>query len=83
MLTAVGLPELVTYNEEEYEALILELATDRERLKEIRERLAVNRLSKPLFKSKENTKLLENGLRQAYELYFDGKQPQDIWCTAD
>jgi protein O-GlcNAc transferase len=48
-LHAIGLPELVTANFAEYEALALSLATQPKRLREIRRRLAVNRHTHPLF----------------------------------
>ncbi|HUH91967.1 MAG TPA: hypothetical protein VL742_02330, partial [Casimicrobiaceae bacterium] len=48
-LTAIGLPELITSDLEEYEALAIELATNRERLLSVRTRLAANRQTHPLF----------------------------------
>jgi predicted O-linked N-acetylglucosamine transferase (SPINDLY family) len=44
----VGLPELVTETEKDYEALILELATNPKKLAKIKEKLATNRLTQPL-----------------------------------
>lgn len=52
LLKAVGLPELVTETESEYEALILDLATDPLRLANIRDKLKRDRLSSPLFDTK-------------------------------
>src|ERR1700687_5606462 len=43
LLHAAGLPDLVTQNLEEYEALALKLATDRELLQSIRRKLRENR----------------------------------------
>ena len=48
LLNAVGLPELVTETEQDYEALILELATNPTKLAKIKEKLATNRLTQPL-----------------------------------
>ena len=45
----IGLPELVTYNLEDYEALALKLATQPDLLGQIKRKLAHNRLSTPLF----------------------------------
>jgi protein O-GlcNAc transferase len=78
LLNAVGLPELVTDTEQDYEALILELATNSTKLAKIKEKLATNRLSQPLFNTKLYTKHLENGFHQAYQNYFDGNPPQTI-----
>jgi predicted O-linked N-acetylglucosamine transferase (SPINDLY family) len=49
LLTAVGLPELITTNEANYEALVLDLATHPDKLKDIRDKLARHRLTTPLF----------------------------------
>jgi predicted O-linked N-acetylglucosamine transferase (SPINDLY family) len=78
LLTAVGLTELITENEQDYEALILELATNPVKLANVREKLAVNRLSQPLFDTQQYTKHLEDAYQQAYQNYFEGKSPQTI-----
>ena len=78
LLNAVGLPELVTETEQDYETLILELATNPTKLTRIKEKLANNRLTQPLFNTELYTKHLENGYLQAYESYFDGNLPQTI-----
>src|ERR1700724_676534 len=48
-LHAVGLPELITDNHEEYEALALTLARDESRLASVRAKLGQNRGIFPLF----------------------------------
>ena len=78
LLNAVGLPELITETEEDYEALILKLATNPTKLAEIKEKLATNRLTQPLFDTDLYTRHLENGYQQAYQNYFDGNMPQTI-----
>ena len=78
MLNAIGLPELITQTEKDYEALILELATNPTKLCKIKEKLAINRLTQPLFNTELYTKHLENGYQQAYQNYFDGHLPQTI-----
>ena len=79
LLTAVGLTELITETERDYEALILHFATNPERLAKIRQTLADNRLSTPLFDTELFTKHLENGYQQAYQRYFDGKRSEAIF----
>jgi len=79
LLTSIGLPELATHSEEDYESLALALATDPERLAKIRQTLADNRLSTPLFDTALFTKHLENGFEQVYQRYYDGKPPDDIF----
>ena len=78
LLTAIDLAELITETEQEYEELILDLATNTKRLAAIKKKLITNRLSKPLFNTELFTKHLENGYQQAYDLYFTGKKPDTI-----
>jgi protein O-GlcNAc transferase len=78
ILNAMGLPELVTETEQEYEALILKLATNPMKLAKIKEKLANNRFTQPLFNTELYTRHLENGYQQAYQNYFDGNLPQTI-----
>jgi predicted O-linked N-acetylglucosamine transferase (SPINDLY family) len=70
LLTAVGLPELITLNLEDYEALALQLASHPEQLKAIKQRLAANRLTYPLF----NTALFTQHIESAYQAMFDRYQ---------
>ena len=49
LLTAAGLPELVTYSLPDYESLALQLARDPARLQALRRRLEQTRLQTPLF----------------------------------
>ena len=79
LLTAVGLPELITTTEAEYEALIFELATNQSKLSEIRAKLETNRHTHPLFDTSGYTRDFERGLQEAYKRYFDGQAPADIW----
>jgi len=78
MLSAIGLSELVTKTEKEYEDLILDLATNPKKLSEIRERLSKNRLSEPLFDTELYIKHLEEGYRRVYENYTKGNKPKII-----
>jgi predicted O-linked N-acetylglucosamine transferase (SPINDLY family) len=59
LLTAVGLTELITETDEEYEALALALAQDPARLGALREKLAANRATAPLFDTARLTRNLE------------------------
>ncbi|HWG04468.1 MAG TPA: tetratricopeptide repeat protein, partial [Beijerinckiaceae bacterium] len=51
LLTTIGLPELIAADLDTYADLAVALAADRARLKEIRDKLAANRLTTPLFDS--------------------------------
>jgi len=59
LLQAVGLPELITNSLEEYETLAQKLASDPALLGSLRERLAQNRLSHPLFDTARLTRHIE------------------------
>lgn len=59
LLHAVGLPEMATETVEQYETLALDLATDPVRLAAVRERLAANRLTAPLFDTERTTRAIE------------------------
>ena len=78
VLQAIGLPELITESEADYEALLLELATQPARLAEIRSRLEGNRLSQPLFDTVRYTHQLEAGYAAALQRHRDGLAPADI-----
>ena len=67
VLGAIGLAELVTNTLEEYEALALALAKDPTRLAAIKERLARNRDTHPLFDSAAYTRDLESAYRSMVE----------------
>jgi predicted O-linked N-acetylglucosamine transferase (SPINDLY family) len=68
LLNAAGLPELVTNSLEDYEALALNLATDRTRLATIRRKLEDNRSTCPLF---DNDRF-RGGIEAAYAAMWDG-----------
>ena len=78
LLTAIGLPELITATSEDYERLALDLARDRPRLAAIRARLADQRLSTPLFDAARFTRHIEEGYRQAFQRHADGQEPDTI-----
>lgn len=78
LLAAIGLPELVTTSDADYERLALELATDPARLAMIRDKLAANRTATPLFDSPLFTRHLEEGYRLAYRRWLAGEAPSPI-----
>jgi len=78
LLKAIGLPELVTENEKDYESLIIDLALNPDKLLKIKEKLLINRISQPLFDSEMYTRHLENAFKQAYEHHINGIMPKTI-----
>lgn len=75
LLTAVGLPELITHDLDEYEALALKLATTPALLADIRTRLAENRTSAPLFDTARFTRHLEAAYTAMWERRQRGEAP--------
>jgi predicted O-linked N-acetylglucosamine transferase (SPINDLY family) len=78
LLRAIGLPELVTTTSADYEALAVELAHDKDRYREIRQRLERNRFTAPLFDTARFTRNLENAYQAMYERYQTGLPPHDV-----
>jgi predicted O-linked N-acetylglucosamine transferase (SPINDLY family) len=76
LLTAVGLPELITDNLADYEALALKLATMPELLAGVRAKLDANRLTAPLFDTDRFCKHLESSYLTMYERHLAGEAPQ-------
>jgi predicted O-linked N-acetylglucosamine transferase (SPINDLY family) len=79
LLNAIGLPELITTTQQQYEALAIELATQPQRLAAIREKLNTNRLRTPLFDTQLFTKHIENAYTQMYERYHAGLSSEHIF----
>ncbi|HEY8095155.1 MAG TPA: UDP-N-acetylglucosamine-peptide N-acetylglucosaminyltransferase, partial [Methylobacter sp.] len=79
LLTAVGLPELITDSAVEYETLAVELAKHPERLAGIKTKLAANRLTTPLFDTDLFTKKLETAYTAMYERYHTDLPPDHIF----
>jgi protein O-GlcNAc transferase len=67
LLTAVGLPELITTSLEEYEALALQLAQHPAELAALHEQLLANRSTAPLFDTPRFTQNLEAAYRHMWE----------------
>ncbi len=82
LLDAIGLPELITETEEEYESKAVELASEPQKLQAIRARLQLNRLTEPLFNTRLFTRHLESAYQKIYERHQKGLPPDDLVCSA-
>lgn len=78
LVNATGLPELVTYSQQDYEARALELAKNSEQLAAIKQKLQENRLHAPLFDTALFTKNIESAYQAMYERYRAGLAPESI-----
>ncbi len=82
LLTAVGLPELVTYSLADYEALALDLAVNPGKLAAVKEKLARHRLSSRLFDIDRFTRNIEAAYQRMHELRAAGHAPQSFAVAA-
>ena len=78
ILTAIDIPELITQTKEEYENLILDLATNKNKLNQIKEKLSKNILTKPLFNTKLYTKNIESAYIKIYERHLKNLPVENI-----
>ena len=79
IINALNLPELITTTAEEYESLAIELASDPEKLKAIKDKLASNLSTAPLYNTPLFTKNLESAFTEMYERYHQGLEPDHIY----
>jgi predicted O-linked N-acetylglucosamine transferase (SPINDLY family) len=75
LLKAAGLPELITGSLEDYRALALKLGRDRDGLKRLKEKLAIARLSCPLFDTARITRHLEAAYDEMWRRQQQGQAP--------
>jgi predicted O-linked N-acetylglucosamine transferase (SPINDLY family) len=75
LLQAVGLPELVANSLDEYRALALDLAVNKEQLRSMRSRLAENRDRLPLFNTRRFARHIEAAYRVMVERHRCGMTP--------
>jgi protein O-GlcNAc transferase len=67
LLNAVGLPELITTTREQYRELAVRLALNPAELQQLRDKLARNRATAPLFDTVRFTRHLESAFTSIYE----------------
>jgi predicted O-linked N-acetylglucosamine transferase (SPINDLY family) len=78
LLTAVGLPEMIAPDLEQYEARALALARNRPALDAVRRKLAANRRAAPLFDTPRFVRHLESAYIRMYERHQAGLPPDHI-----
>ena len=78
ILSAIGLPELVTRNIQGYKKLAVSLANDRDKLSALRNRLAENRKTKTLFDTPGYVHNLEKAFKKIWVNYLEGQNPEMI-----
>jgi protein O-GlcNAc transferase len=78
LLSAAGLPDLVTANLDDYEALALDLARDSARLDSIRRRLARHRQTSPLFDVERSRRHIEAAYATMWDICLRGEPPRSF-----
>ena len=78
LLHAIGVPELITSTRQEYEDLAVALGSDAQRLAEIKQKLAANRLTTALFDTPLHTRNLESAYLRMQTRHESGLPPEDL-----
>jgi predicted O-linked N-acetylglucosamine transferase (SPINDLY family) len=81
ILNAIGLSELITNTQEEYERSAIELALNPKKLRDIKLKLVNNRLTSNLFDTPLFTKNIEAAYIKMYDHYQNNLQPDHIFIT--
>ena len=79
LLRAINLPELITSNKSEYEAMAIELGINSKKINSLKNNLANNIDSTPLFNSGKFTKNLESIYAKMFERLVNRLEPDDIY----
>ncbi len=82
LLSAVGIPELITHNQEAYESLAVGLSVNQDELKIIKQRLADNKFKSRLFDMGLYVKHLEAAYVAVHERHISGLSPDHIFVEA-
>jgi predicted O-linked N-acetylglucosamine transferase (SPINDLY family) len=83
LLKAIDVPELIAETPLEYENLAVRLATEPQWLSHIKQRLAANRLTTPLFDIEGYARHIEAAYTRIHERYHSGLPAEHIYLGAD
>ena len=78
LVNAVDLPELVTTNQDQYEALAVGLANDPKKLTHLKQTLAKKLTTSSLFDGKRFAKNLGEAYQRMYDIHLSGQKPAHI-----
>lgn len=82
LLKAVNLPELITTTREGYETMAIELANKPAELLRVKNKLAANRLTAPLFDTALYAKHIEAAYIQMHDRYVQGLKPECLYINS-
>jgi predicted O-linked N-acetylglucosamine transferase (SPINDLY family) len=83
LLSAVGLPELISRTPAQYEALALEIATHPDKLLSLKAKLARNKLTSPLFDTARFVRNIEALYSKMWQRHLVGLSPEHIYAVGD
>jgi predicted O-linked N-acetylglucosamine transferase (SPINDLY family) len=85
LLGAIGMPEMVARTMTDYEKQAIHLARDAEALKTVRQKLAANRLTTPLFDTDRSRRDLESAYMAMWRGWRNGEPPRSfaVDCTTE
>jgi predicted O-linked N-acetylglucosamine transferase (SPINDLY family)/predicted 2-oxoglutarate/Fe(II)-dependent dioxygenase YbiX len=83
LLTAIGLPELIVSNLEDYETLAVQLATQPQRLQTLQQKLMEGRSHSPLFNPRRTLHHLESAYQQIWQIHQSGGVPRPVYILAE
>ena len=83
LLHAIGLPELIAASAKDYEETAIALARDPQRMQALRERLAQNRLTAPLFDTDRYVRELERAYERMWAIYAARSRPGSFLVADD
>ena len=78
LLNAIGLNELITNTQNEYESLAIDLGNNRDKLKSIKQKLFSNRLATPLFDIEIYTRNIEKAYQVMHQKHGERQPPQSF-----
>jgi predicted O-linked N-acetylglucosamine transferase (SPINDLY family) len=83
LLHSVGLPELITHSQEEFERKAIEMALSAATLLETKKKLARNRHTTTLFDGKIFARHMEAGYKKMHERHQKGLTPEaiEVFCS--
>ena len=81
LLNAIGIPELITHTQEEYEVMAILLATNPEKLLSIKQKLIANRLDRPLFDTPLYSRDIETAFMEMYKRYQADLLPDHLFIS--
>ncbi len=79
LLNAIGLPELITHTHDEYKTLALALATQPDKLALLRQQLAKNRTTQPLFNTERYTRHIEEAYTRMWQRHQEALVPEHMY----